>query len=144
MNLRPVTRTAMLLAALTLPVAAVAQQAAPARAPRGQSLAARVEQRLGRLHDALGITPAEEGLWNQYAEVTRANARDMGQAFAARRAGIGAMSAVDNMRSLAGMAAQHAQNMQRLAAAFDRLYDALPPGQRKVADEVFRGFSARP
>lgn len=64
MNVRPVTQTATLLAILLVPVAAGGQQALPAGVAPGQDLTARVERRLGKLHDALGITSAEDAMWS--------------------------------------------------------------------------------
>lgn len=68
----------------------------------------------------------------------------MSQAFAQRRAMLGSISAADNIQSMADIAAQHAQTMRRLAAAFQQLYGAIPPDQKKTADEVLRTYDARP
>ncbi len=144
MRLTSMALAVLSLAVLALPAAVSAQpNAAPGSVP-GPDVSARVEQRLGRMHDALGITPAEEALWGQYAQATRANADGMGRAFAQRRAAIASMSATDNLQSMAAVAAQHAQNMQRLATTFGQLYAAMPPNQRKVADEVLRTPGERP
>ena len=144
MRVTLMAQAALSLAVLALPATASAQ---PNRAPGsdpGQDVPARVEQRLGRMHDALGITSAEEVAWGQYAQVTRSNADGMARAFAQRRAALASMSAADNLQGMAAIAAQHAQNMQRLAAAFGPLYAAMPPNQKKVADEVFRTPGERP
>lgn len=142
MRLRSAFQTAALAAILALPVAAAGQQAAPGGASAGQNAMARVEQRLSKLHDALGITPAEENLWTQYAQIQRTNASEMSQRLAQRRTGRNSMSATENIQSLADMSAQHARNMQRLSAAFERLYGAMPPDQRRTADQVFRTYGA--
>lgn len=144
MRLKSLAHAALSLAALALPAVASAQQSAAPGSASGQDVPARVEQRLGRMHDALGITPNEEALWDQYAQVTRANAEGMSRAFAQRRAAIASMGAADNLQSMAAIAAQHAQNMQRLAATFGQLYAAMPLSQKKVADEVFRTRRERP
>ncbi len=144
MKVTLVAQVALLLAALTLPVAASAQQNAAGAPASGQAVSARVEQRLGRMHDALGITPAQEALWGQYAQMTRANATDMSRAFAQRRGALASMNAADNLQNMAAVATQHAQNMQRLAASFGQLYAAMPPNQKKTADEVVRTPGERP
>lgn len=144
MRLTSMAQAAFSLAVLALPAGTSAQpKAAPSSVP-GPDVAAQVEQRLGRMHDALGITSAEEPLWTPYAQATRANADGMRRAFAQRRAAIPSMSAIDNLQNLSAIAAQHAQNMQRLATAFGPLYAAMPPNQKKVADEVFRTPGERP
>lgn len=136
-----------ILAVLALPVVADAQP--PGAVVNGASaptLAGRVEQRLSRQHTEFAITPAEETLWTQYAQVTRANARDMSALFAQRKAALGTMNAPANIHSLAAIAAQHAQAMQRLDAAFTALYGAMPPAQQHATDAAIRAYSihARP
>ncbi len=139
MNLRLLTRVGPVCALLALPVAVQAQQTAS----QGRNPVERAEQRLSKLHEALGITPDEGGPWDQYAQVARANARALSQLLTQRRTTLASMSATDNMQSLTDIATQHAQNMQRLSAAFQRLYAAMPPSQKRVADEVFRANSQR-
>ncbi len=143
MRLTSIAQAAFLLTVLTLPVAASAQQAATGSAP-AQDVSARVEQRLTKMHDALGITSAQEPLWGQYAQVTRSNANDMSRSFNQRRTALASMSAPDNFQNMAATAAQHAQNVQRLAASFGQLYAAMSPSQRKIADEVVRTRGERP
>lgn len=149
MNTKSVARGTMyaatlLLSALLLPIAAGAQQA-PAMESRASAgtLAARIEQRLSRLHTELGITQDEEAPWSQYAQVVRANARAISRLFAQRRAGLATMTATDNMQSMTDIAAQHAQNMQRMNTAFATLYRTMPPDQKRAADTVLRTRSMR-
>jgi periplasmic protein CpxP/Spy len=54
------------------------------------------------------------------------------------------MDAPDNMRSYAQLAQTHADNMERLATAFQSLYDAFPDQQKKAADAVFRSSYGKP
>ena len=144
MKLTSMVRTSFALAALALPASASAQPTPQPGSSSGQELPARVEQRLVKMHDALGITAPQEPLWTQYAQVTRTNAEGMSRLFTQRRAAVGSMSAVDNIQGMAAIAAQHAQNMQRLAAMFGQLYAAMPASQKKVADEVLRTPGERP
>jgi hypothetical protein len=53
------------------------------------------------------------------------------------------MSAVDDLRSNAGIAEARAQDMRRLVPAFETLYDAMPPEQRRLADAAFKEFEVR-
>ncbi|MEJ1977594.1 MAG: hypothetical protein WDN49_17280 [Acetobacteraceae bacterium] len=55
--------------------------AAPAAAPLPKDVAAKVEQHIKQLHDQLGITAAEQSQWDQFAQVMRDNATQMGDAF---------------------------------------------------------------
>jgi periplasmic protein CpxP/Spy len=103
-----------------------------------KSMAKNVEQHIKELHDQLGITAAQEPQWAEYAQVVRDNAARMEPLFAARRKDVATMTAVDNMRSYAVLAQAHADNMAKLATAFQSLYDNFPDQQKKLADSVFR------
>ena len=61
----------------------------------------------------------------------------------ARRAGaVATMSAVENMHSYAEIARAYADNTERLATAFDRLYATLTDTQKQAADALFREQAA--
>jgi len=156
LKLKP-TMQATLLATMLLPGVAFAQSAAPNTAPppakpeaaqtaapagrhaRGPDSAARVEQRINQLHSELGITPAEQQQWDQFAQVMRDNAKAMDQRLDERGTQLTSMNAAQDMQSYAELSAQHAQDMQKLSAAFQSLYSAMPDEQKQTADQVFRG-----
>ncbi len=151
MNLKLPT-TALLAGLLLLPAAGFAQ-AAPQSAASGHAGGAAanssdaVEQHITQLHSQLKITAAEQPLWDQFAQVMRDNARDMHQAFEQRGTKLASLNAAENMQSYAQLAQQHAQDLQKLATAFQTLYAAMPDDQKAVADGVFRerpGHSAHP
>ena len=131
---------ATLAAALLVP-AAPARAQAQSEATAFAAVSKRVERRLARLHDELGITPAEEPLWARYAATTRSNAQAMGALFDQRRSGLPTMTADANIRSLTALAEQHAADMRRLQTAFEALYAAMPPAQKATADSVLRRHS---
>jgi glycine/serine hydroxymethyltransferase len=97
-----------------------------------------VEQHITQLHTQLKITAAEQPLWDQFAQVMRDNARDMSQAFDQRGTKLASLNAAENMQSYAQLAQQHAQDLQKLAGAFQTLYAAMPDDQKALADRVFR------
>ncbi|MGH7152843.1 MAG: Spy/CpxP family protein refolding chaperone, partial [Acetobacteraceae bacterium] len=97
---------------------------APREAGQHQDMIKRVEHHIKQLHAELQITPAEQPQWDQFAQAMRENAQDMRQSFDQRGA---------------QLAQQHAQDMQRLTAAFQSLYDSMPSQQQQSADAVFRG-----
>jgi periplasmic protein CpxP/Spy len=109
----------------------------------GKNAQERVERRIKELHGQLHITPAEEPQWNQFAEVMRANARDMDQAFMQRAQRFETMNAVQNMQSYEKIAEQHTQRLQKLIPAFENLYNAMPDQQKQLADQVFRANAER-
>lgn len=98
----------------------------------------RVAERIASLHEQLEITPAQATQWNDFAQVMRDNASHMEQRLMQRSQGFGKMSAVDNLNSYAAIAEEHAQDMQRLASAFQPLYNSFSDEQKRIADEVFR------
>jgi hypothetical protein len=104
----------------------------------GKNAEERVEARIKELHAQLRITPAEEPQWNEFAQTMRENAREMDQAFMQRAQQFPTMNAVQNMQSYEQIAEQHAQRVQKLVPAFQKLYDAMPDQQKRLADQVFR------
>jgi len=139
---------------LIAPVAASAQtnpsvpsgaESSPSTSPAlAKSMSTKVEQHIKLLHDQLDITAAEEPQWAQFAQVMRDNATQMQQAFAVRGANIASMTAADNMESYAQLAQIHASNMQKLASAFQSLYNTFPDQQKTIADRIFRNNNGKP
>ena len=117
--------------------------AAPGAAPAlPKEVSAKVEQRIRQLHGQLGITPAQQPQWEQFAQVMRDNAAQISQASADRIARVKALNAADNMQSYAQLAQVHATDMQKLASAFQSLYASFPEAQKQVADSVFHKGNA--
>jgi protein CpxP len=159
------SRVATVLAAVALPILALSAGASAQTTPAASSMSTapvvaapspnaasalpkpmsqKVEQHIKQLHDQLGITAAQKPQWEQYAQVVRENAARMEPLFAARRAGVATMDAPDNMRSYAQLAQMHANNMERLATAFQSLYDTFSGQQKMAADSVFRSAYRNP
>jgi len=130
-------QTAAVQGAASPPPAAAASPLAGHPVP-GKNAEERVERRIKELHGQLQITPAEEPQWNEFAQVMRENARDMDQAFVQRAQQHPTMNAVQNMQSYEQLSEEHAQRVQKLLPAFQKLYDAMPDAQKRVADQVFR------
>ena len=103
----------------------------------GKNAEERVERRITELRAQLRITPAEQQQWDQFAGVMRENARDMDQIFIQRAQQLGSMTALQNMQSYEQLADAHAQHLQKLVAAFQSLYEAMPDQQKQLADQVF-------
>jgi protein CpxP len=144
----------VLAAMLVLPTEVFAQRASPSAAgpakasnsaysPSGvapvpmKMISEEVEQYIEQVHDQLGISASEQPQWNQFAQVMRDNALRTEEAFAARGASLATMNAVSNMESYTKLAQLHAENMQKLATAFQSLYNTFPLQQKKVVDAIF-------
>lgn len=127
------------------PASAAPQGAAPPAASSpmaghpvtGKNAEERVERRVNELHAQLRITPAEQQQWDQFANVMRENARDIDQLFIQRAQQLPSMTALQNMQSYEQLAEAHAQHLQKLVAAFQNLYNAMPDQQKQLADQVF-------
>ena len=130
-------QTAAVQGAVSPPPAAAASPLAGHPVP-GKNAEERVEGRIKELHAQLRITPAEEPQWNEFAQVMRENAREMDQAFMQRAQQYPTMNAVENMQSYEQISEEHAQRVQRLVPTFQKLYDAMPDQQKRLADQVFR------
>jgi len=130
-------QTAAVQGAASPPPAATASPLAGHPVP-GKNAEERVERRIKELHSQLQITPAEEPQWNEFAQMMRENAREMDRAFMQRAQQFPTMNAVQNMQSYEQIAEEHAQRVQKLLPAFQKLYDAMPDQQKRLADDVFR------
>lgn len=147
-----ISRTLLLLVAVTLagrtawsqgtttsePSAASSQAA---QAERGSM--AQVERHIAGLQRRLKITPAQQPQWEAFIAVMRQNAAHMATLQRDRTERVTAMTAPEDMRSYAEVARAHADDLQRLASAFDTLYAAMTPEQKAVADRTFHEFQGR-
>lgn len=137
---------ASLATAMLLSVPASAQDAAPsapAQAARPERGAVQVEGRIAGLQRRLKITPDEQPQWDAFTTVMRQNAAHIETLQRERAAKVAAMNASEDMRSYAEVARAHADDLQRLATAFDALYAAMAPEQKAVADRTFHEFQGR-
>lgn len=128
------------------PPSAFAQttRAAPSSAhSQGVSPGQRAEQRLAQMHRDIGITPAQEGVWDQFAKASIDNANKLDAAFRDRAAQVGSMNAVQSMDSFVKIDLQRAQDMQAMEQQFQQLYAALSPEQQQKVDAVFRDNAER-
>ncbi|MGI3778012.1 MAG: hypothetical protein ACRYGC_12040 [Janthinobacterium lividum] len=96
-----------------------------------------VAQRIDGLHRKLRITPAEQALWDQFADTMLRNALDSEGRFRARQAQP-AQDAATGLAERAQAAQARADMLQHLSASFRALYEAMPADQRLLADQVFR------
>ena len=134
-----VAATALLFAPLAWGQAAP-QSAAPSAAasvPAGGSVEGRVDAFIKKLHAQLHITAAEKAEWKEFTAVMRKNARHMERAFNKRMRDLDTMNAVDSLKSYERLAEAHVKRLKRLVPAFEKLYAALPPKQKRLADKVF-------
>ena len=113
-----------------------------AQTPRGKQIASSVERHIAELHRRLRITAAQEAQWDAFAQTMRDNALHADRLYKAR-ADADNMSAVEDLRSYAGIAQAHADDVQRLVPAFEALYGTLTSDQQRAADQAFKEFERR-
>ncbi len=117
--------------------AATGQAPGPATAPKA-SRADRVEARINDLHTKLGITPAQEDLWKNVAQVMRDNAKTMETLTKARTENAKTTTAVDDLKSYGEISAAHADGIKKFIPVFESLYNSMSDAQKKNADTIFR------
>ncbi len=124
-----------------LGIAPVFAQTTPPAASTVTRAHAMVERRISELHSQLKITPSQQSVFDAFANVMRDNAGRMTGLLQDRRKTLGSMNAVEQMKGYQEVAQAHAEDMQRLVPAFEHLYEALTPEQKKLADTSFRDFA---
>lgn len=120
------------------PAAAPASAPAAAPAAGAKKRADEVDAQIKSLHDQIKITPAQEQQWDAFAQVMRDNAEKTRDAYHERGQKFSNMNADDSLKSYAALAQLHADNVQKLSAAFSTLYAALSDEQKADADAAFR------
>lgn len=103
----------------------------------------RVQQHITQLHQELGITPAQQQQWDQFARTMWQNAHQMHDVLQQRAERIGSMNALEDMQSYAQLSEVHAQDMQRLSSTFRSLYESMSPRQQQNATQIFRQEAER-
>jgi protein CpxP len=100
----------------------------------------RMDQHAKRMHDALKITPAQEGAWQAYLSAMKSNMPQRGQF---DRAAFKDMPAPQRMEKHIEMAKAHIARMESNLAATKTFYATLTPEQQKVFDEKASHFGHR-
>ena len=96
--------------------------------------AQRAEQRLDMLKGQLKLTPAQEPLWLAFAEKAKSEAGKGMQAMR-NQAADSKLTAPERMAQRQDMMQAHLAAMTGVHESFNRLYDALTPEQKAVADQ---------
>ena len=106
--------------------------------------AARVEKHMTHFKSELKITPEQEPLWQAFAEKVKANAGQCMKAM--REKAQQPMTAPERMTQMTNVMKERLAAMESANESFKRLYDALTPEQKAVADKhgAFGGHMERP
>jgi protein CpxP len=116
--------------------AANAPAAAPDQRPH-HDFAAHLERHIDHVKSELKITPAQEPLFNSWAQAMRDNAAEMQKSFADLRATRDQhRTAVDRLQTDVQLTQLRAGQDQRLLDAFKPLYASLSADQQKTADQL--------
>jgi hypothetical protein len=99
--------------------------------------AASGDLRIKELHDQLKITPAQEHLWSAVTQVMQENEHTLETLHAVRTTRAKAMTAVDDVKSYAEIAAAHANGLQKFIPVFETLYQNMSDEQKRNADLLF-------
>lgn len=96
------------------------------------------EHHINQLHDQLKITPQQETLWTNVAEIMRSNDKKIDALVKERHDKASTMTAVEDLRSYSEVTETHAADIKTFIPAFERLYDSMSAAQKATADNVFR------
>jgi protein CpxP len=112
------------------------------QAPQSDRRSGRLERRLEFLHSELNITPAQQQLWDAFADAVRREAADARNDFRDRRDGFrgpngrpGRAGIVERLERRQQDLAEQSAHYERLLSALRPLYAALNDDQRRAADE---------
>ena len=130
---------ASLLAGSLTPVMAQSSKP-PAAAAATSSKPETVESRISTLKTALKITPDQETKWTAVADAMRQNAGMMDKLVQEKHAKMANMTAVEDLKTYQEFTQTHLDGLKNLNSAFSSLYDSMPDGQKKNADQVFQSF----
>jgi hypothetical protein len=127
---------------LATPSPSLASSSKPSLATAGRvSKVDRAEARIKELHAKLKITPAQEELWNNVAQVMRDNAKVMDALIKERSGKAGTMTAVDDLKSYAEIVDARAEGIKKFISVFEPLYASMSNAQKKNADKLFQPHS---
>ncbi len=104
----------------------------------GTSVVERTEAHIKQLQDALKITEAQEGLWNNLTQVMRENAKDMDALTKDRAEKTKTMNAVDYMKFHTQITETHLNQLKKFIPPFEALYASMSDEQKKITDTIFR------
>lgn len=98
-----------------------------------------IDQRIAGLHAQLQIAPAQEAAWGAVARTMRDNAatmqRLMQEKEASSRQGL---TAVQDLQNYEDITRVQLEGLRSLIASFQTLYNSMPAGQKRIADQVFQ------
>ena len=97
----------------------------------------RTEAQITTLHTKLQITPAQEDQWTKVALAMRENSAQMDSLIVARKAKVGTMNSLDDLKSYKEVSDAHTASLAKFIAAFEPLYASMSDAQKKNADAVF-------
>jgi Spy/CpxP family protein refolding chaperone len=102
-----------------------------------KDMSARVEQRLTKFKSELKLTAQQEPLWQAFAEKSKEAAGKGMQAMHERMKDDKPVSAPERMAQMQAMMKERLATMESVSESFNRLYAALTPEQKAVADKHF-------
>ena len=105
---------------------------------------ARAEQRLTRLKGDLKLSATQEPLWQAYADKVKAEAGKGMQAMRQNMQGDKPVPAPERMAQMQTMMKDRLAAMESVHESFNRLYAALTPEQKAVADKHFSMAGRQP
>ncbi len=104
----------------------------------GKEMHGKVEARLAKLKEALKITPAQEGAWDEYAKRTESLVGTLREGRTDEP-----MTAPERLDRRIDRMKRRLALLENMDEAFKNLYGALTPEQKSIADKRFAGMRRR-
>ncbi len=129
---------AFLLTAVGLISPLTPASAQNAQQPNGAGVET-IEQRIAGLHAQLQITPPQEAAWAAVARTMRDNAAIMQRLLQEKEVSSRqGLTAVQDLQNYEEVTRVQLEGLRTLIASFQTLYNSMPAGQKRIADQVFQ------
>jgi len=137
----PATLVVVMVAVLSTIFFANANLSFADSATKKKSVSSAVEYtdlQIKQLQDALNLTEAQQGLWNNLTKVMRENAKDMDAFSKTRGENFKTMNSVEHLKYHRQVTEAHLNQLNKLIPPFDALYASMSDEQKKTTDTLFR------
>ena len=140
----PATIIVVMVTFLSILIFANANPAFAASGKKKSSVVARTsavehtEAQIKELQEALDITPAQEELWKNVAQVMRDNAKEMDALTKDRGELVKKMNTVEYMKFHSQITETHLNQTKKFIPPFEAFYNSMSDEQKMSTDTIFR------
>ncbi len=96
------------------------------------------EVQIKQLQGALNITESQKGLWNNFTQAMRENAKDMDAFTKERTETAKTMNSVERMKFHSQITKTQLDQLEKLIPPFEAFYASMSDQQKNITDIIFR------